>query len=215
MEAPYSARRPLKSRGLRFFQELAAFLAKQGATPNGISIVGVVFALLAALAFSSIGSLTGLAERMAWVAGAAMVQLRLVCNLLDGMVAVEHGRATVTGPFFNEAPDRLADVLILLGFAAATQAWVPGLAAALGSVATAYTRVLGAELGVGHCFHGPMAKPHRMAILTLATLVFAFGPATWTMDGVAWVLWLITLGCGITVVRRIAWIFIKLAGSKP
>ena len=46
---------------------------------------------------------------------AAMIQLRLVCNLIDGMVAVEGGLGTKTGDVFNDLPDRLADVLLLAG----------------------------------------------------------------------------------------------------
>ena len=57
---------------------------------------------------------------LALIATAACVQLRLVCNLLDGMVAIEGGKSTATGALFNEIPDRLADPLFLvpLGYAA-------------------------------------------------------------------------------------------------
>ena len=56
---------------------------------------------------------------LAFVATAACVQLRLLCNLLDGMVAIEGGKSTPTGALFNEIPDRLADALFLvpLGYA--------------------------------------------------------------------------------------------------
>jgi phosphatidylglycerophosphate synthase len=50
-----------------------------------------------------------------WFGAAACIQFRLLCNLLDGMVAVEGGKGSVTGPIYNEAPDRIADVLILIG----------------------------------------------------------------------------------------------------
>ena len=47
------------------------------------------------------------------------VQLRLLCNLLDGMVAVEGGRSSPVGALYNEVPDRVADSLLLvaLGYA--------------------------------------------------------------------------------------------------
>jgi phosphatidylglycerophosphate synthase len=45
------------------------------------------------------------------------IQLRLLCNLLDGMVAIEGGFKTKTGEIFNELPDRLSDALILIGAA--------------------------------------------------------------------------------------------------
>ena len=47
-------------------------------------------------------------------------QLELLCNLLDGMVAVEGGLGGPTGPLWNELPDRIADsvFIVALGMAA-------------------------------------------------------------------------------------------------
>jgi phosphatidylglycerophosphate synthase len=74
--------------------------------------------------------------------GAAAVQLRLLCNLLDGLVAIEGGRGSATGELFNELPDRVSDVLALVaaGYAVTWVAWAPelGWAAALAAVLTAY-----------------------------------------------------------------------------
>ncbi len=48
-----------------------------------------------------------------WFLAAVGIQLRLVCNLMDGMLAVEGGLKTANGDLFNEFPDRIADVAIL------------------------------------------------------------------------------------------------------
>src|SRR5215475_6504615 len=81
------------------------------------------------------------------VVAAAGIQLRLLCNLLDGMVAVEGGRGTKSGEVFNDAPDRLADVLIFVGagYALRWPDWgsALGWAAAVVAVLTAYVRILG------------------------------------------------------------------------
>jgi phosphatidylglycerophosphate synthase len=84
----------------------------------------------------------------AFIAAAVCVQLRLLCNLLDGMVAIEGGKSTATGALFNEIPDRLADPLFLvpLGYASGYP-WLGWLAALL-AVLTAYIRVLGGALGL-------------------------------------------------------------------
>ena len=42
------------------------------------------------------------------------MQLRLLCNMLDGMVAVEGGKGSRTGEIYNEVPDRIADPLLLV-----------------------------------------------------------------------------------------------------
>ena len=99
------------------------------------------------------------------------VQLRLLCNLLDGMVAVGHGKQTPFGVLYNELPDRVSDsaLLIALGYASGIP-WLGWLAALL-SALTAYIRVFGAALGFAQDFRGPMAKQHRMALLTAGCLL--------------------------------------------
>jgi phosphatidylglycerophosphate synthase len=157
-----SDRRPITVRGAGWAQGLARALAGIGITPNQISVLSIVFAALGA----------GALLRGGWyLIGAALcIQGRLLCNLFDGMVAVEHNKATALGPVYNEFPDRIADSLLLVagGYAAGLPelGWLAALAAAL----TAYVRVYGASCGLGHDFRGPMAKQHRMAVLTLACI---------------------------------------------
>src|SRR5438477_11099853 len=95
-------RRPLKSRGSAWARAAAAALARAGAGPDLISALGVVFAALGgALLLGSGLAYDGL--RIASMLGAAAtIQLRLVSNLLDGMVAVEHGKGSSAGPIWNE-----------------------------------------------------------------------------------------------------------------
>src|SRR5207253_4121808 len=126
----------------------------------------------------------GAARVFALLLAAASIQMRLVCNLLDGMVAVEHDQGSPVGPVWNELPDRIADTLFLAsaGYAAslagAHGGWPGGVAAgwicAVGAVTTAYVRELGRGLGLAADFSGPMAKPHRMAALTAAAVVPVF-----------------------------------------
>src|SRR5262249_59109954 len=67
-----------------------------------------------------------------------------------------------------------AGVAILVGAGAAVRDLPGGLAlgcaAAIAALFTAYLRVLGGSLGVTQPFTGPMAKQHRMFVLTVAAL---------------------------------------------
>lgn len=156
-------RRPLKVRGARWSQQFARQLAASGITPNQISVASIFFAIAGAA-----GLLAG-----GWylLLAAACIQGRLLCNLFDGMVAVEHNKATPLGAVYNEFPDRIADSILLIAAGYAMDAPALGWAAALIAVLTAYVRVFGASCGLGHDFRGPMAKQHRMALLTLACIV--------------------------------------------
>lgn len=104
---------------------------------------------------------------------ALCIQGRLICNLLDGMVAIEGGKKSVLGALYNEFPDRIADSIFIIALGYATPfpflGWLGALAAAL----TAYVRVFGGSLGLPQDFRGPMAKQHRMAVMTLACVLGA------------------------------------------
>ena len=160
-------RRPISSRSNKHIQRLAAYLARrQSPTPNQISCLSVVFALFGALCLWLFSY-----HVVFLLLCALFVQLRLMCNLLDGMVAVEGGKRTAIGDIFNEFPDRIADsvLFIALGYAADV-GWLGWLAALLAAL-TAYIRVFGGSLGFEQKFLGPMAKQHRMAVLTVSCLL--------------------------------------------
>ena len=153
------------------------------------------------------------------LACAAGIQLRLLCNLLDGMVAIEGGRKSKVGALYNEVPDRVADSLFIvaLGYAIGVP-WL-GWLGALGAAVTAYVRVLGGTFGLAQDFRGPMAKPHRMATMTVACLlgiVELYTARYWRGPGSAAVVegvaqlqvlhlaaWVIALGSIITCGTRI------------
>ena len=197
-------RRPLGSRDTKWAARVTRMLAARGATPNGISQLSMVFAAVAALSFAALLWMPGWSAL--WlIMGALGCQMRLLCNLFDGMVAVEAGQAAPDGPFWNEFPDRVSDIAILCGVGVGVGAPALGLAAAVMAVLTAYTRELGASIGLAPDFSGPMAKQHRMALVTGAALLaifetFALPPGTL----LTFALWLITLGAAATSLRR-AW----------
>jgi phosphatidylglycerophosphate synthase len=174
-ETAGGARRILATRNAGWTKAFAGWLARAGVRPNSVSVAGVVFALGACSAFYLAPDTNSGTRRSLLLLAATTIQLRLLCNLLDGMLAVEQGLKNKTGDIYNDLPDRMADVLILVG-AGYSIRQVPygptlGWIAATAALFTAYVRVLGGSLGVRQSFIGPMAKPHRMFTLTVATLI--------------------------------------------
>jgi phosphatidylglycerophosphate synthase len=167
----------LATRNAGWARALAASLAAKRVRPNTVSVTGIGFALASGAAFYASASFAGEGRAGLLLAAAACIQLRLLCNLLDGMLAVEGGLKSKTGEIFNDLPDRLADVLILVGAGYAAREFAGGAtlgwAAAVLAVLTAYVRVLGGSLGLTQHFIGPMAKQHRMFTLTLVALLAA------------------------------------------
>jgi phosphatidylglycerophosphate synthase len=200
-------RRPLKTRRRPSAALLAGWLLRRGVEPNAISVASIVFAAVAAASLALVPHVGDPAQVALLVVAAATIQLRLLANMLDGMVAIEGGRRTATGDLYNEIPDRIADVLVLVGagYAATWLSWgeALGWAAAVGALLTAYVRLLGGSLGAVQHFCGPMAKPHRMAVLTAACLAsvlevaFGYDGRVLTVALVA-----IVVGSLVTFVRR-------------
>ncbi len=201
-------RRPISARNTRWAAASASWIARRGIRPNTISVMSVVFAAGAGICLVQLGRSENLLARVLLPLGAAVcIQLRLLCNLFDGMVAVEQEQRTKSGEVFNELPDRFADAFILAGagYAVLQPAWLVelGWVAAVLAVITAYVRSLGAAVGAGQFFLGPMAKQHRMALMTglcVSLAVTAAWSGQWGL--VVAGLGVISLGCLITIARR-------------
>jgi phosphatidylglycerophosphate synthase len=205
-EETAGSRRPIAARQSGFARALVRRLLQTSITPNQISVASIGFAALGALALLAAG-----ASPLFYVVAALGVQLRLLCNLLDGMVAVEGGRSSALGSLFNEFPDRIADSLLLVALGYAAGAPAVGWAAALLAALTAYVRVFGGALGLSQDFRGPMAKQHRMAVLTAACVIaliesYAHG----TSYALTIAVWIIAIGslatCGartLEIARRL------------
>ncbi len=207
-------RRPIASRDHAVWQRLAARWAAAGVSPNGISVAG----MLAAIVAGGLLAVTPIAGRWAWAClllAAVGCQLRLLANLLDGMVAVAAGRASAVGELYNELPDRASDFAVLVGAGYAVGSWTPlGYTAAACAIGTAYVRAVGKAAGAAGLFGGPMAKPQRMAVVEVACLVLAAWRPTWHGRGLMSVaLAVVIVGCVVTIGRRVAAIAAHLRGA--
>lgn len=204
------ARRPIKSRSNRYIQRLASRLAGAGISPNAISMASIVLAVLGAAFLVLVPGSIGL------VLCALAIQLRLLCNVVDGLVAVEHARKTPTGVLFNEVPDRISDAVLLVALGhAIAEPWLGWLAAVL-AILTAYIRVLGGSLGLAQNFQGPMGKSQRMAAMTLGCLI---GAIEWhwfhSLHALQLAAWVIVLGSTLTCWARLDSISMQLNGLRP
>src|SRR3954454_3467213 len=188
-------RRPLASRQWRSSIVLAGWLARRGVPPNAISLFGLGAGILGGLTLWRTS--WGVAAPLLWILSAGLVQLRLLCNLIDGMVAVESGKRSVLGELYNEIPDRISDAatLIGLGYAAGGVPWLGYLAAVL-AVLVAYIRAEIKVAGGPQDYCGPMAKPHRMFVVTMTALICAVVPMSVqrSLSGQDWALPAMALG---------------------
>ncbi|MFT3687083.1 MAG: hypothetical protein QM783_19530 [Phycisphaerales bacterium] len=221
-------RRPLRSRSWPVFIKLSRVLAARRVHPNAISLAGMFAAIIGgvalACAFNVGGERADLLGRILLVFAAACFQFRLVCNLIDGMVAVEGKLGTPAGELYNDVPDRISDAAALIGAGYAACS-IPelGYIAAIVAVMTAYIRAVGKGAGAGADFSGIMDKKRRMLLLTLAAIILAASPRSidplTAISGRPVGVWaialaLITLGSFVTCVTRLRNINRKLNVSS-
>lgn len=160
-------RRPIKTRSAGWARRITDILVKRDISPNQISVASIAFAFAGVVALNIDSGVIGS------ICCAIGIQLRLLCNLFDGMVAIEGGKKSDIGSLYNEFPDRIADSLLIVGLGYAVGQSDLGWFAALAAALTAYVRVFGGSLGLKQTFMGPMAKQHRMAVMTAALLLNA------------------------------------------
>ncbi|MFT3729541.1 MAG: CDP-alcohol phosphatidyltransferase family protein [Terricaulis sp.] len=209
MNVDEANRRPISQRSHGWAQTCMQMLVKAKISPNAISFSSIVFAAAAGACLYVSARNDGGLRVLALFGGALFCQLRLLANMMDGMVAVEAGTGGPDGPVWNELPDRIADILVLvgagyavahLGLADATLGW----AAAVAAVMTAYVREVVRGAGAPADFSGPMAKPHRMFVMTMAALISTFEPLlSWPHGAVLNVaLWIVLAGAIFTALNR-------------
>lgn len=205
------ARRPIAARSSGFAQKLTQALLTTSVTPNQISVASIAFAAMGAAAL-----LDAPRHPLLYLVAIAGIQLRLLCNLLDGMVAVEGGRGSPVGALYNEIPDRIADTMLLVAMGYAAGASWLGWACALAAALTAYIRVFGGALGQVQDFRGPMAKQHRMALLTGACALAIVEASLWPERYVLLVAaWIMLIGALATCVTRLKAVAGRIERDKP
>lgn len=203
-------RRDVPQRTAGWARRTATLLQRLRLTPNMISVASVGIAVIGCSCLVLAGIFDdAVARTLLLLTAAFCAPLRLLANMLDGMLAVEGGMSSPVGELYNELPDRLSDILFLAG-AGYAAAQVPGgvtvgwVAASL-AVLTAYVRSLGAAQGLSNHFNGPMSKPRRMWVLVLGCLAALTEPLLPLPLGTFLVVALVVISLGslVTVVVRL------------
>lgn len=211
-------RRPIAARNLAITQVAAAWLAPRVAA-NAVSVAGLACGIGAGCALAATAATDAW---FPWLGAALLIQIRLLCNLLDGMVAERAPQVSRLGALYNEVPDRITDAaaLVGLGYAAGGDpalGWLAAIAATL----TNYVRALGASLTGRQHFVGPFAKQQRMAVVTAVAVLGAVAsdwigqPLIAGLGAPALALAVIAAGSAYTAWRRLRLVACDLDRGPP
>lgn len=109
--------------------------------------------------------------------------LRMALNAIDGIMAKEHGQASVEGALLNELSDVIADAALYLPFAL-----IPGVSPALvvlvvvAGLIAEMTGALGPMVKAPRRYDGPFGKSDRAVAFGLLAVLLGIGlsPSLWT-----------------------------------
>jgi archaetidylinositol phosphate synthase len=193
----------LKEKVQRMLTAEAKIATKLGLTPNMMSVFGLLFAFLSALAY-----VEWRVERLYLILAAVLLLLSGFCDALDGALARLHKKATAFGGFLDSLLDRYADVAVYVGVilgGLCDLLW--GLIALSGSILVSYSRARAEAAGLKMESIGLAERAERIIILAIATIIGFFWQPEATMETSIILLAVLT---NVTVLQRSLYAYKKL-----
>ena len=174
---------------------------KIGLTPNKVSLIGFILALLAAGAYVA-------TPGYRWLLLLATVLLLAsgFCDTLDGIIARTFQQVTVFGGFFDSVLDRYADAVVYAAIIIAglcNQVW--GLVALAGSILVSYTRARAEASGIKMESVGFAERAERLLILAVASIIAFF----W-LPALGWGIIVLAVLSNLTVLQRAFYVYKEL-----
>jgi len=172
--------------------------------PNYISLMSLVFAVLAACLF-----VFKWPHLLLFAAVAVLISGAL--DALDGKVARISAKASKRGDFVDHVIDRYSDAIILAAIALSPRCPVSfGLFAVIGVLLASYMGTQAQALGLGREYRGILGRADRIAVIVIVSLVqyfFEIGGTDQVNDIfgyslIAWMMIYFGLAGNITALQR-------------
>jgi CDP-diacylglycerol--glycerol-3-phosphate 3-phosphatidyltransferase len=145
---------------------LVKMLAKLGVSANAVTVSAVALSLgfgglIAALPASGV-LLCGLP---------AVLLVRMALNAIDGLLAREHGQATVAGAKLNEIGDVVSDLALYLPLAVVFDPGWPVVLAVSAGILAEFAGVTALAHGGRRRYDGPLGKSDRALVFSALVVV--------------------------------------------
>jgi len=143
---------------------------KLGLTPNVLTVIGLLIAAGAGVAF----------WREYFILGLVLILLASIADMLDGATARAGGLGTVFGSVFDHTLDRVGEFLILLGITISghvAPGW--GMFALFGMWSASYTRAAAESVGgMKSCSVGFAGRTEKFVLIIAGAVFEEFFPYT-------------------------------------
>jgi len=182
----------------RALEPFVALARRLGLTPNAVSVVSLLMATAAGVAYALGGQ-----YRLAYLVGAFCVFLNGWLDLIDGALARELAVDSAAGDLLDHVIDRYADIVMIVGLSAGIGRYDLGLAAVTGVLMTSYLGTQAQAVGLDRVYGGIVGRADRLAIIGIVTGVAAFfAPIVWNLGLVAWLLVFLAVVGHLTAIQR-------------
>ena len=114
----------------KFTMHIGRTIGRTGISPNSLTILGFLLAIVSAYALS----------RGEWMIGGFLLLFSSVFDVFDGAVARAYGKVSNFGNYFDAVTDKYGEGLILIGVGMGSGEWLLSSVALLGSIMCSYTR---------------------------------------------------------------------------
>jgi len=182
---------------------------KIGLTPNVISFIGIILAILSAIAYAKWQT-----DKIYLFYATLLLLFSGFCDALDGVLARLYQNATLFGGFLDSLLDRYADAIIYASIIISGLCDAPwGLTALTGSLLVSYTRAKAEAAGIKMETIGIAERPERIIILA-ATTITAYLWQMQTRNVMNTGIIILAILSNITVLQRTLYAYKKLKTNK-
>jgi len=192
-------------------KRIARYFAAIGLSPDSITILSLLSAILAGVFFffSGTGPVQNSAFNLLLLLAGIFVCVSSILDALDGIMARELGNASKRGDFLDHVIDRYADMLIVCGiiFGGYVSCKI-GVIAVIGILFSSYMGTQAQAVGLKRIYGGLLGRADRLLIIIVATFLTmvypyplpAFGMLSYTFLG--WAMVIFALLCNVTALQR-------------
>ncbi len=174
---------------------------KIGLTPNIVSLIGLILAILSAFTFA-------VSQRQPlWIILATILFFSSgFCDVLDGVIARIYQQTSMFGGFLDSLLDRYADAVVYAGLIVGglcSPIW--GLASLVGSVMVSYSRARAEAADIKMESIGIAERAERMLILGVASIAAVF----W-IEALNYGIIMLAILSNFTVLQRVIHVYLTL-----
>jgi len=192
-------------------KRIARYFAAIGLSPDSITILSLLSAVLAGVFFFFSG--TGPAQNSTFnlllLLAGIFVCVSSILDALDGIMARELGNASKRGDFLDHVIDRYADMLIVCGiiFGGYVSCKI-GVIAVIGILFSSYMGTQAQAVGLKRIYGGLLGRADRLLIIIVATFLTMVYPYPLPASGMlsytflGWAMVIFALLCNVTALQR-------------